>query len=122
MAVPVRLLSGNQPVKVYPVLVGGVGSTNCSPVLVVVDVTKVPEFELNVTASSLASQPAKSEMSELGVYLTPASPILVRVRVLVESYQPKKRYPVRVTASAISRSPDVVPLVFAVTVVPPLEL
>ena len=122
MAVPVRLLSGNQPAKVYPVLVGGVGSTNCSPDLVVVEVTKVPEFELNVTASSLASHPAKSAMSELGVYLAPASPILVRVRVFVESNQPVKVYPARVMASASSKSPDVVPLVVTVTVEPPLEL
>jgi hypothetical protein len=122
MAVPVRLLSGNQPAKVYPVLVGEVGATKSSPVLVVVEVTKVPELELNVTASSLASHPAKSAMSELGVYLTPASPILVRVRVFVESNQPRKLYPVRETVLARRVSPEVVVLVVAATADPPSEL
>ena len=119
---PVVPESANQPAKVYPVLVGSAGAASSSPVLVVVEVTKVPEFELNVTSSSLASQPAESWMSEVGVYLAPASPILVRVSVFVESYQPVKVYPVRLTVLAKRRSPEVVPLVVAATAEPPLVL
>ena len=87
-----------------------------------VEVTKVPEFELKVTFKVFASQPANSWILELGVYLALASPILVRVSVFVESNQPLKENPVRVTVSANSRSPEVVPLVLTVTVDPPLEL
>jgi hypothetical protein len=88
----------------------------------VVEVTKVPELELKVTFRVFASQPANSWILEFGVYLALASPILVRESVFVESNQPLKVYPVRVTASANSRSPEVVPLVLTVTVDPPLEL
>jgi hypothetical protein len=61
-------------------------------------------------------------MLELGEYLAPALPTLVRVRVFVESYQPLKVYPVRVIVSASSRSPEVVSLVVADTAEPPLVL
>ena len=88
----------------------------------VVEVTKVPEFELKVTFRVFASQPANSWILEFGVYLAPASPILVRVSVFVELYQPLKVYPVRVIVSARSRSPEVVSLVVADTAEPPLVL
>ena len=85
-------------------------------------VTAVPESVLKVTVRAIASQPAKSWMSDVGAYLAPASPILVRVTVLVESYQPVKVNPVLVSAPGRSSSPDVVPLAVAGTAEPPFEL
>ena len=79
-------------------------------------------MELKVTFRVLASQPAKSAVLELGVNLASASPIFARVRVFVESYQPRKLYPVREAVLARRVSPEVVVLVAAATEDPPFEL
>jgi hypothetical protein len=53
-------------------------------------VTADPSLESKVTSRVLASQPAKTSMSELGVYLASASPNLTAVEELLELYHPVK--------------------------------
>ena len=69
--------------------VGAVGAAEIeAAVWVWMPVTNDPLLELKVTSRVLASQPAKTFISELGVNRASASPNLVAVEVLLASYQP----------------------------------